>query len=194
MATFLMMVRFLPKNLIFKETDRLNLEGFRWAPTFAASDSRRLFYDLENRAAICSRLGLFAEYLVFTPLQDQIVTLNPSQRLTILDDSLSPPVWFDVSTTRNNTPITQFANIILLTEEYTRSVFGAAEVAATVLSDDCGKDIRTAVRKRHGRVELFCRFQTIITLARYRHVLSPPSTEDVGVIRGRFKKRKVLFR
>ena len=94
MARFLTMVKRLPSNIIFTGDSRLNVDGFRWAPkTFLMNDATQL---LPNENVTCTNLGLFGEYLAFTPLDSQVINFSPQKRYTIIEENSVPCEWFDV--------------------------------------------------------------------------------------------------
>ena len=193
MKTFLTMIKQLPKNIIFREEERLSLDGFRWAPkTFLSKDSRRLFIDLQNRSATCTRVGLFGEYLAFRPLQPQTIHVIPAARTTIIDNSLDPVRWFDVHATHMDARL-DFTDIILLPDTCPDPIYGTAVVAAAVVFEEPSKEILVSAQKRHGHVELFCRVVAVLTLSVLRPLLPPHPSSD-GIIHGRFKRTKVLFK
>jgi hypothetical protein len=125
MAEFLIMLKRLPRNLIFMDVPRLNLKAFRWAPrTFLTTDARKLSSDLDAEGVSCTSSGSVGEYLTFTPHPPQIIKYIPTTRLTITENTLfGEPGRFDVWDL-NNLESFQFSHVILFPTELPPSVYG----------------------------------------------------------------------
>lgn len=206
MVAFLTMVEKLPRNIIFAEAPRQVLrEGFRWAPTtFLNTDPRRL--DMDNSVQ-CSELGLFGEYMVFSPAKPNTIKYDSKTRFTIVNDQpLSwyqrfiqwtrpiPDHWFDLVYKRPQESFS-FSHIILYSLGLPESEYGKMIVAVAVLQD-LSDEVLESVRARYGRVDLVCVLQAHVTLFILRYFLTPPPKSKNGgcIIAGKFENLNVLFR
>jgi hypothetical protein len=207
MVAFLTMVDKLPRNIIFAEAHRRVMrEGFRWAPTtFLTNDPRRL--DME-KSVKCSELGLFGEYMVFSPAKPHTIKYDSKTRFTIVNDQpLSwyqrfvqwtrpiPDHWFDLMYNRPQESFS-FSHIILYSLGLPESEYGKIIVAVAVLQEDLSDEVLEKVRARYGRVDLICALQAHVVLFILRHFLTPPPKSKNGgyIIAGKFEKLNVLFR
>ncbi|KAK5467574.1 hypothetical protein LTS15_000547 [Exophiala xenobiotica] len=87
MKTLFMQLRNLPKSIVFLAMPRLEVEGFRWAPsTFLFSTGGNMARN--EMSAICTNSGLVAEYLA---LQFERVTIEERQSIRLIDPKSHQP-------------------------------------------------------------------------------------------------------
>jgi hypothetical protein len=139
MERFLLMVKKLPRNIIFSQANKLQFAGFRWAPTtFLVQDNRRLEVDLDRKGVLCTTNGLVGRYVVFQISQSQPVNLDWHKRHTIMDTESGSARWFDI--TDPDKTAFDFDCIIILPEDLPESKRDTIMVAAAALKEDVTED------------------------------------------------------
>lgn len=196
MKRFLLMVKKLPRNIIFKEANRLQFAGFRWAPTtFLAHDSRRLEVDLSGKGVLCTTNGLVGRYIVFQVSQPRPIHLDWRKRHTIIDMESGSVKWFDISD--SDKTASDFDCIIILPEELPESKCNTIMVAAAALKEEVDEDDYNLSVVGNQSVDLICKYQRLVHLAVFRHFFSLPPAQfdqDPVFVNGWFESKTILLR
>jgi hypothetical protein len=196
MKRFLIMVKQLPRNIIFTEANKLPFAGFRWAPTtFLVRDSRRPRVDLDDKGVLCTTKGLLGRYIVFQVSKSRPVHQDWRKRHTIIDTTSGPAKWFDI--TDPDKTAFDFDFIIILPEELPESKRNTIMVAAAALSSDVTESDGDLKIVEGQSVDLVCNYQRLIHLAIFRDFSSlPPAHFDREpvFVDGRFASKTILLR
>lgn len=196
MKRFLLMVKKLPRNIIFSEANKLQFAGFRWAPTtFLVQDSRRLHVDLDGKGVLCTTKGLVGRYIVFQVSQSQPMHLNWHKRHTIMDTTSGSARWFDI--THSDKTAFDFDCIIILPEELPESRRNTIMVAAAALKGDVTESDSNLTVVEGQSVDLVCKYQRLIHLAIFRDFSAPPPAhfdQDPVFVNGQFESKNILLR
>ncbi len=196
MARFLLMVKKLPRNIIFSQVERLQFAGFRWAPTtFLVQDDRRPSRDLDNTGVVCTPDGLLGSYIVFEVDGSLPAKWVGNKRHTVIDTQLKPTRWFDIID--DNRTDLLFDYIIIYPEEAPQSIRATILVAAAALKEHPTATFHRPSIIEGQTVELVCTYQRIVHLSVFRDFSSPvnPHLDPSPVlIHGKFRRRTILLR
>jgi hypothetical protein len=196
MVRFLLLVKKLPRNIIFSEAERLQHAGFKWAPTtFLVHDERILSRDLDSRSVLCTPDGLLGNYIVFEVHGSQPVKWVASKRHTVIDTQRHPTVWFDI--TDGDKTESSFDCIIIYPEEIPQSTRSTILIAVAALKEDPSEVLRRPHTIESEPVDLVCNYQRLFHLAVFRDFSSPPNPHldpEPVFIQGKFQRKTTLLR
>ncbi|KAK5700175.1 hypothetical protein LTR17_023169 [Elasticomyces elasticus] len=182
MAMFYKLVGRLYRNIIFAEVPRLQLPGFRWAPSsFLTRDERRPGTNLD---VDCTDAGLRGQYVTFATDGGIAVNYDNRTAITIEDKDR----WFDLGEPAIGD--FWFTHIAIYPAEAPESVRDVIFVAAALIEE-------TQYARPCG-VDLVATFQTVVHLGcvRERHGPMKSGRWPLGMrtVRGRMQKTQILFR
>jgi hypothetical protein len=188
MVLFYKLVGRLYRNIVFAEIPRLQVDGFRWAPsTFLVNDQRRPHTDLEKEGVDCTENGLIGTYMTFVVADGKDVLYNDTRRTTLLDQERS----FDILAPGQ---VFLFTHIIIYPIAAPQSIKGTTFIAAAVR-----EDVKyTRNREIAEQVDFIGTFQTVLHGGWFRDLDTPPKLERFPngeqVVVGSFQELKVLLR
>lgn len=196
MKRFLLMVKKLPRNIIFTEVEKLPFTGFRWAPTtFLVQDNRRLYVDLDSKGALCTPNGLLGRYIVFQVKQSHPVHLVWNKRHTVIDTQSVSARWFDL--TNQDKTAFDFDYLIILPDEIPESKRNTIMMAVAALKEDLSGSSDNLKMVEGQSVDLVCKYQRLINLANFRDWSSPPNAHldpEPVYIDGWFESKIIFLR
>lgn len=177
------------RNIIFAEAPRLQIDGFRWAPsTFLTSDPRRPHVDLDQLGVDCVKDGLIGEYITFACADGQEILYDDSKRVTLVDERST----FDIAFTLQKA--FSFTHILIYPQSVPESTRRIMFVAVAVREDTEYSITHHATRQ----IDLVGTFQTVIHVGWVRQWDTPvlPSRFPNGaqVVNGTWQKMTVLLR
>lgn len=195
MMRFLLLVKKLPRDIIFSHVGRLQEDGFRWAPsTFLVQDDRRLTTDLEQKGVVCYPNGLLGTYLVFQISSSLPMPGVSGKKHSIIDRHSRR--WFEFVTMDDNVTPFDFDHIIIYPEALPDSTHGTIFVGAAVLEQNATESSHHKQMVEDNSVDLVCQYQRILCLFNLREVARLNYDQDSwpGLIEGRFQNLKILLR
>ncbi|KAK5698312.1 hypothetical protein LTR97_007273 [Elasticomyces elasticus] len=185
MAMFYKLVGHLYRNIVFAAVPRLQLPGFRWAPsTFLTSDERRPATNLDQDGVDCTAAGLRGQYVTFATDCGIAVHYDDQTAITIEDRDR----WFDLAVPA----IVDFwfTHIAIYPVEAPQSIRGEIFVAVALIEE--------TQYARPGGVDLVATFQTVVHLSCLRERHGPIRSDrwplGTRTVRGRMRKTQILFR
>ncbi|KAI9685737.1 MAG: hypothetical protein M1822_004297 [Bathelium mastoideum] len=189
MAVFYRLVGRLYRNIVFADIPRLQVDGFRWAPTtFLVKDTRRPATDLENEGVICIEHGLLGSYYTFAVAGGREVLYDSTRRMILVDEQ---SVFNLLSPSRR---VFSFTHMLIYPSTPPQSSLGTIVFAAAVKAD-------TEYARTHQisePVDFVGVFQTILYIS---WVHRPATVVKAGripnreqLVPGRMSELKVLLR